>query len=67
MRVLERQVLKDKSGVPHDILSAHDTQMSSPFAVFHQTGEHRSGVKPWQEYEYFWYAHQVTKPKSAVN
>jgi hypothetical protein len=63
LRVLQHQVVKDKSGAPHDILTAQDTQMGSPFAVFHQTGTHRNGVQPWQEYEYFWYAAQVTQPK----
>jgi hypothetical protein len=34
MRVLERRIVKDKSGTPHDVLTAHDTEMSSLFAVF---------------------------------
>jgi hypothetical protein len=50
------------SGVPHEVTVAHDMSMGSPFATFHKTGEHRNNVKVWHEYEYFWYAHQVTKP-----
>lgn len=36
--------------------------MKSPFAMYHDTGTHRNGVAPWQEYEYFWFAHKVTEP-----
>jgi hypothetical protein len=34
----------------------------TPFATFHEQGEHRDGKKPWREYEYFWYAHKITEP-----
>jgi hypothetical protein len=54
------------SGVPHEVTVAHDTSMGSPFATFHKTGEHRNNVKVWHEYEYFWYAHQVTKPSPSA-
>lgn len=37
--------------------------MKTPFAMYHDTGTHRNGVVPWQEYEYFWFAHKVTEPK----
>jgi hypothetical protein len=36
--------------------------MTAPYAVFHQTGTHRNGVAPWQEYEYYWFVHKVTEP-----
>ncbi|HEY1463741.1 MAG TPA: hypothetical protein VGF44_10020 [Terriglobales bacterium] len=36
--------------------------MKTPFAMYHDTGAHRNGVVPWQEYEYFWFAHKVTEP-----
>ncbi len=36
---------------------------NTPVAVFEEKGTHRNGVAPWQEYEYFWYAHQVTQTK----
>jgi len=39
--------------------------MKTPFAMYHATGTHRNGVVPWQEYEYFWFAHKVTEPKGA--
>jgi len=51
------------SGVPHEVTVAHDVHMASPFATFHKTGTQRNHVKVWHEYEYFWYAHQITKPK----
>ena len=39
----------------------------TPFATFHEQGEHRDGKKPWREYEYFWYAHKVTEPAPPQN
>lgn len=39
--------------------------MKIPFAMYHDTGTHRNGVVPWQEYEYFWFAHKVTQPKGS--
>lgn len=52
------------SGVPHEVTVAKDQSMSTPFATFHKTGEHRNNVKVWHEYEYFWNVYQITKPKS---
>jgi len=33
--------------------------MTSPFAVFDETGQHRTGNQAWHEYEYYWYAQKV--------
>lgn len=54
------------SSAPHEVTVAHDVAMNSPFATFHKTGEHRNNVKVWHEFEYFWYAHQITRPETKV-
>lgn len=79
-RILERKVVpakrefEDKATgnrqtveVPREVTVARDIEMSTPFARFRQSGRQRNGVKVWHEYEYYWYAHQITKPKPPAN
>ncbi len=35
------------------------TELSSPFAQFHESGQQRNGVKVWHEYEYNWKAFRL--------
>jgi len=42
-------------------LSAAD---GSAFAYMEDTGTHRNGVKPWQEYEYVWFAQKLDNQKT---
>ncbi|MGC9971913.1 MAG: hypothetical protein ABSE56_15135 [Bryobacteraceae bacterium] len=50
--------------IPESHTEVVDLLRGSPFAASHETGDHRNGVKPWLEYEYFWNASKVMEPKS---
>jgi hypothetical protein len=57
-RVLERRAVKGGK----EATVARDIVRRSPFAVFHERGQQRNGVRVWHEYDYYWNAHKIVEP-----